>query len=55
MARLVEQTSPSRVVFGSHYPFFYFESSFLKVREAGLPDDQAKAVFEGNARALLRR
>jgi predicted TIM-barrel fold metal-dependent hydrolase len=55
VARLVEQTSPSRVVFGSHYPFFYFESSFLKVREAGLPDDQAKAVFEGNARALLRR
>jgi predicted TIM-barrel fold metal-dependent hydrolase len=54
VARLVEHTSPSRVVFGSHYPFFYFESSVLKVREAGLPDDQAMAVLEGNARGLLQ-
>ena len=54
VGRLVEQASPSRVVFGSHYPFFYFESSFLKVREAGLPDDQARAVMEGNARMLLK-
>ena len=54
VARLVKQTSPSRVMFGSHYPFFYFESSFLKVREAGLPDDQALAVMEGNARELLK-
>jgi uncharacterized protein len=54
VARLVEQTSPSRVVLGSHYPFFYFEAAFLKVREAGLPDDQARAVLEGNARALLK-
>lgn len=53
VAWLVEQTSPSRVLFGSHYPFFYFESSFLKVREAGLPDDQTHAVLEGNARRLL--
>jgi uncharacterized protein len=55
VARLVKQTSPARVVFGSHYPFFYFESSFLKVREAGLPEDQTQAVMEGNARELLKR
>ena len=54
-AGLVEQVSPSRVVFGSHYPFFYFESAFLKVREANLPEDQAQAILEGNARALLQR
>ena len=54
VARLINQTSLARVVLGSHYPFFYFESSFLKVREAGLPPDQAQAVLEGNARALLR-
>ena len=53
VARLVRQTSPARVLFGSHYPFFYFESSFLKVREAALPDDQTQAILEGNARALL--
>jgi hypothetical protein len=55
VAKLIAQTSPKRVVFGSHYPFFYFESSFLKVYEAGLPPDQEKAVLEGNARTLLGR
>lgn len=53
LARLVEQTSSARVVFGSHYPFFYFESALLKVRAAGLPRSQELAITEGNARALL--
>lgn len=53
VARLVAATSPSRVVFGSHYPFYYFESAVLKVREAGLPEDQAGGVLEANARTLL--
>lgn len=52
--RLIEATSPARVVFGSHYPFFYFESALLKVRSAGLPRDQEHAVHEGNARLLLK-
>jgi uncharacterized protein len=51
--RLIAETSPQRVVFGSHYPFFYFESAMLKVRSAGLPREQETAVLEGNARALL--
>jgi predicted TIM-barrel fold metal-dependent hydrolase len=55
VARLVGETSPSRVVFGSHYPFYYFDSALLKVREAGLPEDQGNLVREGNARALLSR
>jgi uncharacterized protein len=55
LARLVEETSPARIVFGSHYPFFYFESSLLKVRSAGLPSDQEFAIYEGNARKLLRK
>ena len=53
VAKLVEETSPQRVLFGSHYPFFYFESSYLKVYEARLPPDQTHAILEGNARALL--
>ena len=52
---LITETSPSRVVFGSHYPLFYFESALLKVREAGLPEAQPHAVLEGNARTLLGR
>ena len=55
LERLIAETSPARVLFGSHYPFFYFESALLKVRSAGLPRDQELAVFEGNARSLLRR
>ncbi|HEX5410766.1 MAG TPA: amidohydrolase family protein [Terriglobia bacterium] len=53
LARLVEETSSARVVFGSHYPFFYFESALLKVRSAGLPRDQERAITEENARSLL--
>ncbi len=51
--RLIAATSPQRVVFGSHSPFFYFESSQLKVREAGLPREQESAILEENAQALL--
>lgn len=53
LGRLIRETSPSRVVFGSHYPFFYFESALLKVREAGLPAEHAGAVRDAKARALL--
>jgi uncharacterized protein len=53
LAKLIAQTSPNRVAFGSHYPFFYFESSFLKVYEAMLPAEQEMAVMEGNARRLI--
>jgi uncharacterized protein len=55
LARLVEETSPSRIVFGSHYPFFYFESALLKVRSAGFPPAKEFAILEGNARKLLRK
>jgi uncharacterized protein len=51
--RLIAATSPARVVFGSHYPFFYFESALLKVREADLTGSQRAALTEGNARRLL--
>jgi hypothetical protein len=42
-----------RVVFGSHFPLFYFESAALKVREAGFTGAEAEAIFEDNARSLL--
>jgi hypothetical protein len=54
VGRLVTSLPPGRVVFGSHYPFFYFESALLKVREAGLAPQQVQAVLEDNARALLK-
>jgi hypothetical protein len=48
--RLLEDVSVERVLFGSNFPLFYFESALFKVREAGLSEAQRKAVFEGNAR-----
>jgi predicted TIM-barrel fold metal-dependent hydrolase len=50
--RLTQQVSLERVLFGSNYPLFYFESALLKVRESGLTEAQKKAVFEENARRL---
>jgi predicted TIM-barrel fold metal-dependent hydrolase len=53
LARLIDATSSERVVFGSHSPFFYFESAVLKVRSAGLSADQERALYERNASSLL--
>jgi len=55
LVRLRKATAPERVVFGSHHPFFYFESALLKVRSAGLPHDEEAALLEENARAFLGR
>ena len=53
VARLVKQVSPERVVFGSNFPLFFFESAVLKVQESGLAEAQRKALFEENARRLI--
>jgi len=53
IARLVERFSPQKVLFGSDFPFFYFESALLKMRESGLPESTKNALEEGNARRLL--
>jgi predicted TIM-barrel fold metal-dependent hydrolase len=50
---LARDLPAGRVVFGSHFPFFYFDSAALKVREAGFTDAEAKAILEDNARHLL--
>jgi predicted TIM-barrel fold metal-dependent hydrolase len=55
VARLAAQVSYPRVLFGSNYPLYYFESALLKVQESGLTEAQTKAVFEENARRLLAR
>jgi predicted TIM-barrel fold metal-dependent hydrolase len=53
VARLAQKISIQRVLFGSHYPLFYFESAMLKVRESGFTDTETQAVLEENARRLL--
>jgi uncharacterized protein len=53
VAGLVEQVSPKRVLFGSNFPLFYFESALLKIQESGLPESEKNAILAGNARRLL--
>lgn len=55
VASLVQQVSTEQVLFGSHSPFFYFESSLLKMKESALPAEQAQAICTTNARRLLAK
>jgi predicted TIM-barrel fold metal-dependent hydrolase len=50
---LAAEISPQRVVFGSHFPLFYFQSAALKVREAGFTAADTKLISEDNARQLI--
>ena len=51
----VEAVSANRVLFGSHAPFYYFESALLKLKEAGLPKEVADRICQANARELMPR
>jgi uncharacterized protein len=55
VSRLAAQVSFERVLFGSNYPLYYFESASLKVKESGLTPEQSNAVLTGNASRLLAR
>jgi predicted TIM-barrel fold metal-dependent hydrolase len=53
VARLADQLTPDRVLFGSHFPFFYFEAAMLKMEESGLPEDAKTRILQGNASRIL--
>ncbi|MBI3462427.1 MAG: amidohydrolase family protein [Planctomycetes bacterium] len=53
VGRLIEHVPLERVLFGSHHPFFYFESALLKLRASPLTEGQSGAVREINASRLL--
>ena len=55
VARLVQEVSLQRVLFGSNYPLFYFESALLKVKESGFTETQRQVIFEENPRRLILR
>ena len=47
------QIPVERLTFGSYAPFFYFESSQLKLKESALDDAQLAVIQGGNAEGLL--
>ncbi len=42
-----------KLCFGSHAPFFYWESAWLKMQESVLTDEQISAIRSRNARTLV--
>lgn len=55
VATLLETLPGDRLCFGSHAPFFYFESAKLKLRESILSEAQLAAVSRDNAARLIAR
>jgi uncharacterized protein len=53
VGKLLEQIPRERILFGSHAPFFYFESALLKLDESPLGDTERDAVRSGNAGRLI--
>jgi predicted TIM-barrel fold metal-dependent hydrolase len=52
VANVLQQISAEQMVFGSHAPFFYFESALLKLRESPLTKGQCEMIKQANARRL---
>lgn len=53
VTRVTKQVPLDRVLFGSNFPLFYFESARLKIAESGLPEEQKNTLLNGNARRIL--
>lgn len=53
ITKLRAQIDLGRVCFGSHAPFFYFESAALKLKESVLSEAQLRAISADNARRFL--
>lgn len=53
VGNLLAELPPDRLLFGSHAPFFYFESASLKLKESPLTAAQLAAIRHQNARRLI--
>lgn len=53
VGNLLSQIPDRRVCFGSHSPFFIFESAALKLQESILTEAQRNAILTENAQRLL--
>jgi len=55
IARILGKLPELRLAFGSHTPYFYFESALLKLQESALTPEQLAALAHGHASAALAR
>lgn len=53
LERLLAHVPVNRILFGSHSPFFYFESARLKLQESALDKQQLRAICRDNARRCM--
>lgn len=53
VAKLAQQVTADRVLFGSYTPFFYFESALLKLKESALGGVAERAIRGENARKVM--
>ncbi|MCA9122474.1 MAG: amidohydrolase family protein [Planctomycetaceae bacterium] len=53
LTTLLEHCPLDRILFGSHFPFFYLESALLKLRESELAQLQIDTITRTNAAQLL--
>lgn len=53
--KLLDKVPRERVLFGTHFPLYYYESSVLKLVESALSGDELTAVAHGNATKVLTR
>lgn len=53
--KILDQAPLDKILFGSHAPFFIFESALLKLRESDLTEEQLEAIGVTSARKLLKR
>ncbi len=52
--KMLKQIPLERVLFGSHFPFFYLESALLKLKESNLGRFREEAIRYKNAKNLLK-
>ena len=53
VGRVLRKLPKGRVVFGSHAPFFIYESAVIKLFESDLSDAEVRSLVDENPRALL--
>lgn len=55
LRRLINTISADQILFGSNFPFYYLDSSLLKMKEAGISSEEFNKICVQNPQKLLSR